>query len=139
MTLAVKVNCQHLEFFMVWPPHSASSMQRITHFSHTLHTYTQCGDMLPRVLVERVTCYKSVRPSLISCNVRISLGVKSAATQKYHCVYNQLQHENITMCNFSCNARMSLCVKLTTTQKCHCVSNQQQHENITVCLMFWCW
>ena len=43
MTLAVKVNCQHLEFFMVWPPHSASSMQRITHFSHTLHTYTQCA------------------------------------------------------------------------------------------------
>ena len=96
-----------------------------------------------RGLVERLIWLQissvSSAAMLQCCNVRISLGVKLAAMQKYDCVSNQLQHENITMCNFSCKARMSLCVKLTTTQKCHCVSNQQQHENITVCLMFWCW
>ena len=87
MTLAVKVNCQHLEFFMVWPPHSASSMQRITHFSHTLHTHTQCGDMLQRVLVERVTW----------------LQISKTKSHKLQC-------ENITGCQNGRNTEISMCV-----------------------------
>ena len=135
MTLAVKVNCQHLDLFMVWPPHIASSMQRITHFFHTyihIHSVVICfRELVERLIWLQISSVSSAA-MLQCCNVRISLGVKLAAMRKYDCVSNQLQHENITMCNISCNAKMSLCVKSAATREYHCVS-------YVLVLVSWCW